>query len=359
MKVLHIIEDFSLNSGGLRTVVKNLDFYLKSAGEESYIISSNKEKEDDIKTVYSDNAWMYNKTWKNEILDSIQKNKIDIVHIHGVWMYPQFIGAKTCIQKKIPFIVTPHGMYEPWLWNNGSVKKKVYFNLLAYKMFSKAKYIHGITNEEIVNLKSLFKNNKFTEIPNLISIKQNNRVSDFSSKYILYLGRLDSIKGIENLLISFEKIRDLNFTLKIAGGFNEYKQVLEKIIIDLNIEKRVTFLGLIKGEQKTKIIQNAWVLVAPSFSEVIGMVNLEAASLKTPVITTYQTGIKVEWNKNGGILINPNSNELTKALKSVVLWSKEERIKNGEKLFRFVEKKYSWERNLNKWIDLYRNTINS
>lgn len=358
MKILHIIEDFSLKSGGLRTVVKNLDFYLNSTGEESFIISSDKEDKDIISIVKSNNPWMYTKKWSHQIIKTIEINKIDVVHIHGVWMYPQYIAAKICTNNNIPFILTPHGMYEPWLWKKSTFKKNFVFKFLTKIFFSNAKYIHGITTDEILNLKSLFTTNNFIEIPNLISINhERNYTTNLKPKYVLYLGRLDSKKGIEILLKVFSKIKDPSLILKIAGGFNQYKGVLEKLIKSLNITNKVLFLGMIKGEQKQDIIRNAWVMVAPSFSEVIGMVNLEAAALKTPVITTYQTGIKKEWNNNGGILINPNIDELYTALNKVILWSDKERKRNGEKLFKFVEKEYSWEKNLINWKELYKETI--
>ena len=74
-------------------------------------MSSKKEKEDTIKVVDSNKIWNYNKNWKEEIISKIKKDKIDIIHIHGVWMYPQFIAAKICVRNGIPFVFTPHGMY--------------------------------------------------------------------------------------------------------------------------------------------------------------------------------------------------------------------------------------------------------
>ena len=354
MKILHIVEDYSLESGGLRTVIKNLDFYLKSVNIDSYIISSKKEEEDDIKIIQSDNIWMYNKNWASEILKNIEINKINIVHIHGVWMFPQFIAARVCIENKIPFMITPHGMYEPWLWKKSGLKKKIYFNFLAKKLFGKAKYIHAITSDEENNLRKLFLSNDFIKIPNLISVKKKSNEEINLQKYILYLGRLDSKKGIDILIKSFSKIQNSNFTLKIAGTFNPYKLELEKLIRELSIDNKVEFLGLVKNKQKEDIIKNAWVLIAPSHSEVIGMVNLEAAALKTPVITTYQTGIEKGWNTNGGVLINPTEDDLDAALAKAVNWSKEKRKNNGEELFNYVREEYSWEKKIYDWKKAYK-----
>lgn len=360
MNILHVVEDYSIESGGLRTVIKELDFYLKSVNINSFIIASKKEDEDKIKTVETNKPWLYSKAWRIELTSFIEVNSIDVVHIHGVWMYPQYIMAKICVEKNIPFIFTSHGMYEPWLWLKGRLKKKIYFHLVAKKYFSKANYIHAITLDELKNLKELFKTDKFIQIPNLISINSyaKNVSTVIDDKYILYLGRLDSKKGIDLLLKSFSKIKDSGFKLKIAGSFNPYKLVLDDLVKKLNIEDCVEFLGLIKGDQKTSIIKKAWTLVAPSHSEVIGMVNLEAAVLKTPVITTYQTGIERGWAKNGGILINPTENDLDIALKTVISWSEEQRNINGVSLFNFVKREYSWEEKLVVWEKAYENLTN-
>jgi glycosyltransferase involved in cell wall biosynthesis len=118
---------------------------------------------------------------------------------------------------------------------------------------------------------------------------------------------------------------------------------------------KIEFLGLVKSEIKNQLICKAWVMVAPSYSDVIGMVNLEAASFKVPMITTYNVGLKKEWAENGGKLINPNVKELKNALIEVLNWNINERNKNGELLFNFVKKNYAWKSRLPDWIKLYKN----
>lgn len=355
MKILHIVEDFSLNSGGLRTVIKNLDFHLNSLGHRSYILSSNKENEDNIFIVKTANKWLYSNKWVGTIDLLVDKYKIEIIHIHGVWLYPQFIGARSAVKKNIPFVLSPHGMYQPWLWKKGTLKKKFYFYFLSKKWFSKASLIHTITPNEKKNLKQYFKNTKLVEIPNLISMNSEREQDVNKDKYILYLGRLNRTKGIDLLIKAISEIKNQDVKLKIAGGFNEYKSELELLVDSLNLTDKIEFLGLVKNEFKKQLISKAWVMVAPSYSDVIGMVNLEAASYKVPMITTYNVGLKKEWAANGGKLINPNVKELKNALTEVLNWTVKERNKNGELLFNFVKQNYSWKSRLPDWINLYKN----
>jgi glycosyltransferase involved in cell wall biosynthesis len=354
MKILHIVEDFSIKSGGLRTVIKNLDFYLNKEGFYSCILSSDKEMEDNIHIVKTTNKWLYSKEWTQKIDEIVTEQKIDLIHIHGVWLYPQYIGAKYAIKNNIKMVLSAHGMYQPWMWKKGIIYKKIYFYFLSNKWFSKASVIHTITANETKNIKYYFKKNKIVEIPNLIGLVKQNALFIEQPKYILYLGRLNKTKGIDILINSFAEIENKHLSLKIAGGFNDYKKDLDTLIASLNLTDKVEFVGEVKNKEKDKLIKNAWVMVSASYSDVIGMVNLEAASLNTPMITTYNTGLKKEWNVNGGKLINPDKEELIMALTEVLNWTEEERYNKGKELFNFVEQNYSWKTKIVDWLSLYK-----
>lgn len=354
MKILHIVEDFSLKSGGLRTVVKSLSSNLNKLGYQSFILSSDCEIEDNIFLVKAKNKWLYSKEWGIKLKEILHQYGINIIHIHGVWLYPQYLGSKYAIRNKIPMVVSAHGMYQPWLWKKNTLVKTLYFNFLVKKWFSKASCIHSITDEETENLRKLFKSNQFIEIPNLISFDDEEQFLDIRKESILYLGRLNETKGIDILIKAFSKIENKSIKLQIAGGINSYKNTLEKLAESFEINERVEYLGEVKGTSKVNLIKKAWIMASPTHSDVIGMVNLEAASLKTPMITTHATGLKQEWNINGGKLINPNEKELVIALNEALSWSLNERLAKGAQLFSYAKQHYSWSERLKDWDSLYK-----
>ena len=101
-----------------------------------------------------------------------------------------------------------------------------------------------------------------------------------------------------------------NFKLKIVGPIEDaalWKKI-EKII---DRHESIEYLGFRSGKAKDDLIAGAWSLVLPSRMEAIGMVNLEAAGLGCPSITTYETGLN-DWEEGGGILIESNSLRLVK-----------------------------------------------
>ncbi len=356
MKILHIVEDFSTNSGGVRTVVNKLNFELNNFGFTSIVLSSKCEKNDDTLLVEANTIWLYSKQWHSQLTQIHKTNKISVIHIHGVWMHAQFSSIKFAIHNKIPFIISPHGMFNPWLWKKGALKKYLYLNVLLNKYITKANIVHGITDIEIKAIKNLYPKIKTINIPNLINnFNKPIRAIDYPEKYILFLGRLHKVKGVDLLIEAFSMIENKNYKLKIVGEINNYQKELLKLSNKFNVSNKIEFLGKVTGEEKFKLFKNAFVFVAPSYSEVIGMVNLEAAISKTPVITTFQTGINEDWSKNGGILINPNILELKKALDKVLSYSPIIRNEKGLGLYNYVTENYTWKNKFVNWIDLYKN----
>ncbi|AGC76577.1 glycosyltransferase involved in cell wall biosynthesis [Nonlabens dokdonensis] len=342
--LFHITEDISRASGGVRTVVKDL----KNQFPLSTLLSTVKDKDDvDIIEFKKSGPWLYSPQLK-EYLNQIPQKPI--FHLHGVWMHAQYIAAKIAAKRKVPFIVSPHGMYEPWLWKEGALKKKLYFYLLSKSAFAKARYIHAITPDEQKNLQKLFSKTEVVCIPNAIEIEDLIERDKPHKPYILFLGRIHPKKGIKLLIEVFNSLKALDFDLKIAGPENDHIQEL-KLLAKGN--ERISFLGAVRGKEKKRLYRNAHVFIAPSYSEVVGMVNLEAAMMATPVITTYQTGLLKEWGQNGGILIDPNQKELKNAIQVVSKWTSKERDAAGKKLREFVINEYSWKVNKPKWEQLY------
>ena len=353
--IIHIAEDISITSGGLRTMITKLDSYLNTNETQSKIITLKKDEQDKYNLVDSKpNFWNYSTNYKNETLENLKTNSL--LHLHGVWMYPQFIASKISQEKNIPAVITAHGMLEPYLLNDKKIKKKIYLNLILKNVFNRVSAIHAITQNEKDNLYKISKHKNIIEIPNLIDFRDDNNKNTYKpleEEYILYLGRFHKVKGLELLIESFEKVDNKKIKLYLAGFQNDYCDLILGQIKSKGLQNRIKYFGEVIGEEKSKLFSNAKALVTPSYSEVIGMVNLEAASMGTPVITTYNTGLLKEWNNNGGFLINPNHEELIKTLNVVCNMNELERNQRGDMLHDFVLENYSWQKKGKLWDELY------
>lgn len=352
--IVHIAEDVSLTSGGLRSMITNLNNQLNHSELSSKIITLKKEENDVFDLVESNqNFWNYSSDYQKKV--EIDLNPSSILHLHGVWMYPQYIAAKISKNNNIPSILTCHGMLEPYLLNDKKVKKYLYLNLILKSILKKTKIVHAITEKEKNNIFNLTKHQNIVEIPNLINIDTSNNLNyDPKEEYILFLGRFHPVKGIELLIEAFEKIKSKKIKLYLVGFKNDYCASILDLINKKGLNHRVHYYGEANGIEKNILYANAKAFVSPSYSEVIGMVNLEAASFKTPVITTYNTGLSKQWSKNGGFLINPVLEELVNTLDTVCNMDTNERIERGICLYDFVLKNYSWKEKGYLWNELYK-----
>ncbi len=109
-----------------------------------------------------------------------------------------------------------------------------------------------------------------------------------NGKIILYVGRIDPLKGITNLIKAFSYLEDKNNTkLAIIGGgesSDEETAHLVTLARELGISDRIIFTGTVKQNRMPYYYSAADVCVIPSFYESFGLVALESLSCGTPIV---------------------------------------------------------------------------
>jgi len=111
-----------------------------------------------------------------------------------------------------------------------------------------------------------------------------------NDRIILFVGRIDPLKGIDNLIKALPFLRHIpKLRLVIIGG-GEHSQSeieqLQKLAGNLEVQNSVAFLGLIKHEQLPYFYSAADACVVPSYYESFGLVALESLACGTPVVAT-------------------------------------------------------------------------
>ena len=154
-------------------------------------------------------------------------------------------------------------------------------------------------------------------------------------KIILYVGRLDPLKGLDRLLDAFELLSLKNpVRLVIIGGDRTFEDEKRKIV----------FLGRRPQSELPVYYSAADVFVLPSYYESFGLVGLEALACGTPVIASdvgdYRNILK---NKRLGRLFNSAGvDSLADTLESVLTRSRDR--DNRADGFRPEIESFSWRR---------------
>ncbi len=373
LRLVCVSEDHSAVAGGVPAVVDQLSRRVADKGvpvsilcvKEQESIVSGKVDMNCVSPVGLGVKWGWSRGLRPTIERLSHPSEHTVFHLHGIWMAPHYVGAKVARERNIPFVVSAHGMLEPWLWKQQGwkvrLKKETYWRLFAYPVLSCADVVHAITPLERDNLRALFPTNRIEVIPNAIDLNETPLVDSRSNreKLILFLGRIDPKKGVDILLNAFAEAKLGNDWRVVVIGPTwsiSYQEELARIVSERNLIGRVEFLGAVFGEEKLRWIRKAWVLAVPSHSEAVGLVNLEAAANCVPSITTYQTGL-YDWTEGGGLLIEPNVEQMKGALIQASAWTDQEREARGWASRALVCKRYSWEAILPQWMSLYDSLV--
>lgn len=154
---------------------------------------------------------------------------------------------------------------------------------------------------------------KVIYIPNFID-NVSSKTCNLSSKQLISVGRLDPIKGFDDLIdlfnLFYQKYPDWN--LHIVGDGPE-KEILQTKINKLGLSKKITLCGTKFSEELENEYLNSSIYVMTSHSESFGLVLVEAANYGLPLIafdSAQGANEIIENNKNGFLVKNRNAEEM-------------------------------------------------
>jgi glycosyltransferase involved in cell wall biosynthesis len=230
-------------------------------------------------------------------------HEFDIVHCHGIWHFGSL--APFLLDKNVRKVVTIHGLLDKWAIRHHYWKKKLLSIVLQKRLLNRADLIQiNNTDEEGDLLRYLgHRHPNVAIIPNGIPMAEFDVLppkGQFRAKHgipadgplILFMSRLNIKKGLDLLLPAFRDYvaQHPDTRLVLAGPDDGYLATTEAFIRDNQLEKSITLVGMITGEDKKAALTDADVFVLPSYSEGFSMAVLEAMAAGTPAIVSDRVG---------------------------------------------------------------------
>jgi glycosyltransferase involved in cell wall biosynthesis len=132
--------------------------------------------------------------------------------------------------------------------------------------------------------------------------------------YIFSVGTVQPRKNYDRLVEAFHQLNEPDVKLVIAGGKGWLDESLYRRIADLDLQKRVVFLGFTPDEDLPALYSAARLFAFPSLYEGFGLPPLEAMACGVPVVASNRSSLP-EVIGNAGLLVNPyDVEELAHAL---------------------------------------------
>ena len=168
-------------------------------------------------------------------------------------------------------------------------------------------------------------------------------------RFLLYVGRLNLRKNVDNLLRAIFLLRDKNIPLVIVGSSNWKESDHMRTIKELGIEHRVIFTG--------SVFQSLGVVYAlstlfcfPSNAESFGLPPLEAMACGVPVVVANTTSLP-EVCGEAGNYVSPNRPDEIAAMIDSLLGN-EQLYREKSALGLAQSKKFTWDRAAQRVIEV-------
>ncbi len=254
----------------------------------------------------------------------------DIVHVSAIWQWIQVNVYKACKNLNKPYIVTAHGSFNPWPWKQKIFKKRIYWHLFGKRTIESSNAIHFTSDEERIksfdNIKLLKRKESFV-IPNGVDINIKRKNTDIRGDLkidkkaflLLFIGRINKIKGIELVIQALKTVKGNNFIFLIVGPKEDKKYYDFLVSISTPLRDRIIFHHEIPKNKTSDFYFSSDLFVLPSYSENFGYTVVEAMACGTPVLISRNVCIwrEVEEDK-AGFIVNQNPIEIAEVIKECI-----------------------------------------
>lgn len=186
----------------------------------------------------------------------------------------------------IPYSITMHGpaiFYEPRLWRiDAKIARASFVSCISHFCRSQAMYFSDAQHWDRLRIVHC----------GVQPAQYGQGARAQRGKHVIFVGRLAAIKGVPLLIEAFARVRARHpeARLSIVGDGSE-RAAAEARVDGLGARDAVTFHGYRSSAEVAALLEEADMMVLPSFAEGVPVVLMEAMASRIPVIASRVAGV--------------------------------------------------------------------
>ena len=270
----------------------------------------------------------------------------DLVHIHGLWTPALHRVARDCRVKGVPYVVSPHGMLDPWALGVKKWKKRLAMALYQRRDLEGAAAFHVTAAPEERSVRAQGLSQPCFVVPNGVALPREmppRMAGGDGCRTAIFVSRLHPGKGLLTLAEAWARVRPAGWVMKVAGP-DSYRHQAEVVarLETLGIRDQWQFAGMLDDEEKWKAYRSADLLVHPSVSENFGITVAEGLAAGLPALATKGAPWGELASERCGWWIDVGVEPLAAALREATTMDDAARAVMGARGRALVEAKYLW-----------------
>jgi glycosyltransferase involved in cell wall biosynthesis len=374
LNILHVIRDLSRATGGPVTALVGLTEAQVALGHRVMILATDRGEDKmtpqgvEVHLASGRGGWAWSPALSAMATNLVQE--ADIVHGHMVWDYPVWAAARQARRYGKPFILRSCGHLDSWSLSQKSLKKKIYLMAMG-SVVRAASAIHFTSDGERKASLVAIGDRPTLVVPLGVPYEayvDQSRLSALVARFpvlrgkriVLFLGRLHPKKQPEVAIDAFHRVAALDERLHLVlAGSSEagYRAVLAARVAGLGITDRVTFTGLLLGQEVREAYSAAQVFVLPSLQENFGISVAEAMAASCPVVVSDKLDLADDIRAAGaGVACAPDAVTMAGALKRLIT-DEALRRRMGENGHALVLRHFTWPPIVAAMADAYEQII--
>jgi glycosyltransferase involved in cell wall biosynthesis len=344
LNLLHVISSVNPNGGGPIEGVKQLQPYTQALGVNVEIATCDPPDAPclttcGLSTVHPLGPARMGYGYSPRLLPWLRANapRFDAVIVEGLWQYHGLAVRRALTGTQVPYFVFPHGMLDPWFKHTyplKHLKKWMYWPWAEYRVLRDARAVIFTCEEERLLARQSFWLYRVNEVVTNYGTSNppdngNELVRRFlaahpqlhGKRIVLFMSRIHEKKGCDLLLDAFAQIadQDARLHLLIAGPDQTgWAPALQAQAQRLGIADRISWVGMLQGEDKWGAFYASEVFCLPSHQENFGIVVAEALACGKPVLISDKVNIwrEIEADASGFV----DSDTVAGTLRNLQRW---------------------------------------
>lgn len=237
-------------------------------------------------------------------------HRFDAVIVNGIWQFHGLAARQALAGTQVPYFVFTHGMLDPWFKKTyplKHLKKWLYWPWGEYRVLRDAQAVIFTCEEERLLARQSFWLYRANEaVTNYGTSSPPSNGHELAQRFVmthpqlqgkrivLFLSRIHEKKGCDLLIEAFARVsaerQDLH--LVMAGpDQTAWVQQLKAQANRLGIADRVSWPGMLQGDDKWGAYYAAEIFCLPSHQENFGIVVSEALACGKPVLISNKVNI--------------------------------------------------------------------
>jgi glycosyltransferase involved in cell wall biosynthesis len=254
----------------------------------------------------------------------------DLVHLHAVYLWPMWAGARIARAHGVPYVSSPRGMLVPELIRRKNRwVKKAWIALIERRNLERAAALHATSTVEADHLHAFgWSLPQISIIPHGVDdpeplagrpVSPDVAAAISAGPYVLALGRINWEKGLDRLIAALPHAPTAR--LVIAGDDREgHASTLSDLARREAVGERVTILARhVDGADKEALFAGAALFAMTSLSENFGLASFEAMRRGLAVLVTREVGMsEIVREARAGVVVEGSAPAIAAGLNALL-----------------------------------------